>query len=78
MKPKKKSSDNGEISLSKPVDKCDTSMLAAMFPGLSIPNNKRRVLSSSEQSDNEDQKEVDGMMAALESLQPLEQQWVSI
>lgn len=73
MKPKKKEDNDvaGQISLS--VDKSDKSMLAAMFPGLSIPNDKRRESLSPVQSENEDQKEVDDMMAALESLQPQSQ-----
>lgn len=72
MKPKKKEDTvTGDISLS--ADKSDKSMLAVMFPGLSIPNDKRRESLSPEPPENEDQKEVDDMMAALESLQPQNQ-----
>lgn len=60
------------------VNKGDKSMLSVMFPGLSIPNDKRRMSSSEDEEktsesdvkNNIDQTEVDGMMAALESLAP--------
>ncbi len=51
-------------------------MLAVMFPGLAIPNDKRRESSESETEktpETEKKKDVDDMMATLESLAPSQQ-----
>ena len=63
-------------------NKNDKSMLAAMFPGLSIPNDKKRMLSSPQKEVKSGEQEerdetVDDMMAALESMAPSKKQCVN-
>ena len=54
-------------------------MLAAMFPGLSIPNEKQKAYSSDEEKENKQEEihdsTVDDMMAVLESMAPSKQQY---
>ena len=71
MQPKKTFSEHVE---DEEPSKSDKSMLAAMFPGLSIPNEKQKKFDSDEEKENESGEKqndtVDDMMAALESMAP--------
>jgi len=65
----------------KQVDnKENKSMLAAMFPGLSIPNDMRRASTSPSKEDEHKDEEkpddsVNDMMAVLESMAPSKEQY---